>query len=112
MLERISRSRGAAFGMISAHGYGGQTDGFSHESMRATIGQIIEKMGRAGPGPVSDETRLAEDLGFDSLRLIELAIIIEKAFGLSPLDLESACAVRTVRDVTDLVLGLETEERP
>lgn len=112
MLEEIGRSRRAAFGMMSAHGCGGRTDGFSHESIRATVGQIIEKMGRAGPGSVSDETRLAEDLGFDSLRLIELAIVIEKAFGLPPLGLESACAVRTVRDVTDLVLGLVTEERP
>ena len=112
MLEGISRSRRVAFGMMSARGYGGWADGLSRESIRATIVQIIEKMGRAGQIPVGDETRLAEDLGFDSLRLIELAIVIEKEFGLPPLDLESACAVRTVRDVADLVLGLDTEERP
>jgi acyl carrier protein len=100
------------FGMMPARGYGGRTDDLSRESIRATIGQIIEKLGRTGPTPIGDETRLAEDLGFDSLRLIELAIVIEKVFGLPPLDLESACAVQTVRDVADLVLGLDAEERP
>jgi acyl carrier protein len=98
--------------MMSAHGYGGRTDGDSREAIRAAVGQIIEKLGRAAPGSVSDETRLAEDLGFDSLRLIELAIVIEKAFGLAPLGLENSCAMRTVRDVTDLVLGPDAERQP
>jgi acyl carrier protein len=97
--------------MTSVRGYGGQIDGLTPDSVRAVVGKIVEKMGQGAPSQVSDESRLAEDLGFDSLRLIELTIVIEQAFGLPALDMESACAVRTVRDVTDLVLGLQPGDR-
>jgi acyl carrier protein len=53
---------------------------------------------RAPDTVVADE-RLIDDLGFDSVRLIELAMTLERAFGLAPQRPENLAAVSTVDDV-------------
>jgi acyl carrier protein len=48
--------------------------------------------------------RLIDDLGFDSVRLIELAMTLERAFGLPPQRPENLAAVSTVDDVVTFAL--------
>jgi acyl carrier protein len=48
-------------------------------------------------------TRLRDDLLYDSLRLIELAMALEQHFGLPPLDMGESVDVVTAGDVADLV---------
>ncbi|WP_248492040.1 acyl carrier protein [Tsukamurella sp. PLM1] len=62
----------------------------------------------AAPQPVPPESlrgedRLREDLGFDSVRLIELTVALEDAFGLPPFPSERLAGVLRVRDVVDLI---------
>lgn len=54
----------------------------------------------AGAGPVS---ALVGDLGYTSLRLLELLIAAETAFGLPPLGPEALAGVTTVAQFTDVV---------
>lgn len=44
-----------------------------------------------------------DDLGYTSLRFLELTIAVERAFGLPPLTPESLAGIRTVGDLVDLV---------
>ena len=46
---------------------------------------------------------LVADLGYTSLRLLELSIALEGAFGLPPLGPEAFVGVATVGDLVDLV---------
>jgi acyl carrier protein len=52
---------------------------------------------------VADGTELAGDLGYDSLRLMELGIALERAFDLTWLDPGQLAGVRTVADVVGLI---------
>ncbi|GAB3132627.1 hypothetical protein GCM10027289_21130 [Tsukamurella serpentis] len=51
------------------------------------------------------QDRLREDLGFDSVRLIELTVALEQVFDLPPFPSERLAAVLRVGDVVDLVVG-------
>ncbi|WHU49766.1 acyl carrier protein [Gordonia sp. L191] len=59
------------------------------------------------PNPPADAPaatdRLREDLGYESVRLIELTIALERAFGLSPLPPAELAGVRRVCDVVALI---------
>ncbi|GAS97739.1 phosphopantetheine-binding protein [Mycolicibacterium canariasense] len=46
---------------------------------------------------------LVADLGYNSLRLLELSIALERAFVLPPLPQEALAAVTTVADLVELV---------
>lgn len=61
-----------------------------------------------GVAAVRDDARFAEDLGADSLDMIELAMRFEEAFDIHIPDDETA-ACKTVRDALDLLesKGLE-----
>jgi acyl carrier protein len=58
---------------------------------------------------VSPQARLVEDLGFHSLVLLEMAVEIEAAFSLPPLDSQVVTGIVTVGDVVDLVSRLVGE---
>ncbi|MEU9186129.1 hypothetical protein AB0D14_16580 [Streptomyces sp. NPDC048484] len=65
------------------------------------------------PQPVQEvrtEIRLVEDLGYDSLRLIELAIALERAFALPEIGVHRSTTVVSVGDVVDLVRELRTTQ--
>jgi len=58
------------------------------------------------PGPVAEPDlhgALIDDLGYTSLRLLELCIAVERAFALPPLEQDALAGVRTVGDLVDLV---------
>lgn len=45
--------------------------------------------------------RLAEDLGYHSLGMVELAFALEDEFDLPPIDEDSASRIQTVTDIED-----------
>lgn len=55
------------------------------------------------PADLTAEQRLIEDLGYDSLRLMELTVILERAFDLPRYLPEELVGVRAVGDVVALV---------
>lgn len=60
------------------------------------------------PSPQESVTReddLRGDLGYDSLRLIELSYVLEDAFVLEQLSNEEGQAIQSVGDIEDLILG-------
>ncbi|WP_280382825.1 acyl carrier protein [Nocardia wallacei] len=72
-------------------------DGVAHR-----VRLLIEAMApepRAG----ADDRRLVEHLGFDSLRLMELTVVLERAFALPRYRPEQLTGVRRVGDVVALI---------
>lgn len=71
------------------------------EAVRA----IVRRLAPAGARTraIAGETRLTEDLGYDSLALIELAFALEKELALPPISETDVIEVATVADVEAFV---------
>lgn len=66
---------------------------------------LIREMSPASCASVSETDRLIDDLGYDSLTLIELAVAIEDRFDLPAITEEEAMKIRTVGDLEGFVAG-------
>ncbi|MBM7075409.1 MULTISPECIES: acyl carrier protein [Micromonospora] len=73
------------------------------EPVEVTVRQLVASMAPHPAGDVTDGQRLVEDLHFDSLTLIELAVALERRFDLPPISDDEAMDVVTVADVVALV---------
>lgn len=77
-----------------------------------TEGEIIKSLERAYAGvkpfprALDREDRLIEDLGLDSLDIVEMLAQIEDEFGVDLTDNDEALAVRTVGSLVDLLARL------
>lgn len=69
----------------------------------STCYAVVTAMAPHRLASVDAGTRLRDDLLFDSMRLIELAMALERQFGLPALDLGESVDVTTAGDIVDLV---------
>lgn len=72
----------------------------TREKIKEKIVGIIEDLGVGVE--VTEESSLANDLGFDSLDVVELTINVEKEFKIDISD-DEVSEVETVKDVIDVV---------
>ncbi|MFE2541198.1 acyl carrier protein [Actinacidiphila glaucinigra] len=75
-----------------------------NENTRARVREIVGEMSPSGKRDVAPADLLVEDLGYDSLAVIELSLQIESAFGLSSMSQGTVPDITTVQDVEDLVV--------
>jgi len=78
-------------------------DSTSPRRSREDVHALVAAMAPRPPAEVTDDTELIADLAYDSLRLIELSIALERLFELSTLDESSVATVSTVGGVVALV---------
>ncbi|WP_431962716.1 acyl carrier protein [Nocardia sp. bgisy134] len=74
-------------------------------TLAARARRLVHTMAPQPPADLADEHRLVEDLGFDSLRLMELTVALERAFELPRQRPEDLVGVRRVGEVIALVVG-------
>lgn len=76
------------------------------EPERQKVIQLITALAAPGwiPEDVAPDARLVDDLGVDSVRLIELTMALERAFGLPPQRPENLATITTVDDVVVFAL--------
>ena len=55
------------------------------------------------PDTITMDTSFQEDLGADSLDLVELMMTLEEEFDVGEIDEETAARIKTVGDVIDLI---------
>ncbi|NKY49242.1 acyl carrier protein [Nocardia vermiculata] len=72
-------------------------------SVGARARQLVVAMAPDLATEPADESRLIEDLGYDSLRLMELTLVLERAFGLPRFRPEQLIDVRRITDVVALI---------
>ena len=75
--------------------------------IQATVTRILREVAKVDPAVVARDKRL-EDLGLDSLTLIEVAVAAEDAFGV-PLPDEDLEHFQTVGDLIDYVQQSESQ---
>jgi acyl carrier protein len=66
------------------------------------VRRLVIEVAPIAVGHVSAGTALAEDLGYDSLSLLELIGLLEAEFGLPPVEGDFS-AVKTLQDAEDMV---------
>lgn len=81
----------------------------SREPERQKVIRLITALAAPGwipedPKALAPDARLVDDLGFDSVRLIELTMLLERAFGLPPQRPENLTTITTVDDVMTFAL--------
>jgi acyl carrier protein len=67
------------------------------------LSSLVSEMAPVPGAEVGEASDLIDDLGFDSLTLIELTVAIETAFGLAPVAEFESTTARTVGDVASVV---------
>lgn len=73
------------------------------DSVAEQVRRLVVAMAPDPPPELDDEMRLIEDLAFDSLRLMELTLVLEQAFGLPRYRPEQLAGVRRIADVVALI---------
>ena len=69
-----------------------------YEEIYSQVTRLLEEFA-PNPVPISEETELVNDLGFDSLRVMEMLHDVEDTFDIS-YPLNSLPELRTVKDFT------------
>jgi len=78
----------------------------TRDTVRARVREIITRLA-PNPGalpPPGEHARLVEQLGYDSLALLELAFEVEETFGLRPMDVQTASTIHTSDELEAYVL--------
>lgn len=83
-----------------------RADPRSEEEVRSTVRELIVDLAPSPEAAGHGDARLAEDLGFHSLALLELAFSLEDEFDLPPIDEDTARHITTVSRVQEHVLGI------
>lgn len=73
------------------------------DDTRAEVLTIVRSMAPEPGGDLTGATRLIDDLGYQSLRLVELTMVLEETFGLPPFDRTELAGVLSVGDVVALI---------
>lgn len=73
------------------------------EAVREEVLALVRAMAPEADGPLGDADRLVDDLGYQSLRLVELTMALEETFDLPPFDRADLTGVATVGDVLALI---------
>ncbi|MFF7360791.1 phosphopantetheine-binding protein [Streptomyces sp. NPDC008125] len=75
----------------------------SNSTLRAQVRKIVGEMSPLGAREARSEDRLVEELGYDSLAVIELSLRIEQEFPLADLGTNTTPDISTVKDIEDFV---------
>lgn len=86
-----------------------QTTILTQSEIRDTVLEVIAEIAPNKDAEVTLEARLAEDLGFHSLGLLELAFALEDEFDLPPIDEATARQIDTPGRVADHVINSLSE---
>lgn len=70
--------------------------------MVETIIDLLAKQFRIDPSTIDADTNIVEDLGADSLEIVDMLMAIEENFGITVSD-EEALTLKTVKDVADFL---------
>jgi len=76
------------------------------DSIREKINQALVEEFELDPAKMTPEARLKEDLGLDSLDLVDMVIVLEEACGFKIKDKAALSKIATLGDVENFVAGL------
>jgi acyl carrier protein len=81
----------------------------SDEEIRQQIIEVISEEFELDPGQLIPTATLYDDLGLDSLDAVDMVVAMEKSFGVKLANEEAIKAVRTMADLSELIINLKNE---
>lgn len=64
--------------------------------------ELLAKQFRIDPSTIEENTNIVEDLGADSLEIVDMLMALEENFGITVSD-EEALTLKTVKDVANFI---------
>jgi acyl carrier protein len=81
------------------------------QTVREDVRRLIEQLAPVRDVEIAPSTELGVDLGYESLRLMELATALEDHFGLAEITEDDAAEADTVGEVEEMVVRLVDEQK-
>jgi acyl carrier protein len=82
----------------------------THERIRELVNKALAEEFELEPVKMIPEARIREDLGLDSLDVVDMVIVLESAFDFKIKDKTALAKITTLGDVVNFIAGLaETE---
>jgi acyl carrier protein len=75
----------------------------SHDDIAARVRDLVGSLVPAGARQVGSSDRLIEDLGFDSVAILELALALEVEFDLQEIEEDQTVGLVTVGDIENVI---------
>lgn len=75
------------------------------QQVATRIAAIFETEFEVAPERLIPEAHLFQDLGLDSIDIVEMMVALQKEFGITLRDSDEARAIRTLNDLYDFVLN-------
>lgn len=72
--------------------------------IKGLVNKIFEEEFELEPDQIKDDVLIFQDLGLDSLDIIDLVVALEKSFGVKVRSRESISSIRTVKDVYEFII--------
>ncbi|MDR1857121.1 MAG: phosphopantetheine-binding protein [Desulfovibrio sp.] len=78
----------------------------TNDEIAATVNRAIAEEFELAPERLRPEAHIRDDLGLDSLDIVDLVIVIEKAFGFKLTNREAMMDIRTLGDIHAFIAAL------
>lgn len=82
----------------------------SEEALRLKIVEVLAEEFELDPEEMVPEATLYDDLGLDSLDAVDMVVVLEKTFAMKLSDEEALRAIRTMEDLFQFLMKLQTEK--
>ena len=77
--------------------------------LRLKVVEVLAEEFELDPADMGPEATLYEDLGLDSLDAVDMVVVLEKTFGMKLTDEEALRSIRTMEDLFQFLLTLQTK---
>ena len=81
------------------------------EEIVALTNQVFEQSFEIEPARLVPQARIFDELGLDSLDIVDLIVALQKKFGVRIREDERVQKIRTLADIYDFILILKQAER-
>ena len=84
----------------------------SNETISRKVAEVLAEEFELAPDLLTADATLYDDLGLDSLDAVDMVVALEKAFGMKMTNEEAIRSVRTVGDLTAIVIKIRDQQTP
>lgn len=109
--QENAKARGQESVSNGSQGPGGATSNNEESLVRELIRKLAGEIAPTRVPEVQPGWSLRDDLGYDSVREVEITFVLEELFGFESLVVEDSPAMETVGDLEDFALNMITQGR-
>ncbi|OGR07011.1 MAG: acyl carrier protein [Deltaproteobacteria bacterium RIFOXYD12_FULL_50_9] len=82
----------------------------SNETISRKVTEVLAEEFELAPDLLTADATLYDDLGLDSLDAVDMVVALEKAFGMKMTNEDAIRGVRTVGDLTAVVIKIRDQQ--